>query len=368
VHWTIAAALLELWCAVLGWWDFAIAHRSVVAWPMVEGTKELAPEPSNLPPRVVAIVVTHRGGPDLLECIGSLRANRYADLRIIVVDNGGGRGAEAVHERSLDVETIRTRNDGLAAAFNVGLAAAARHQPDYVLQLNDDVIVASDHIITLVNAAERRPRAGAVGGPLYRYDDPERIWFAGGGIIWALGKTYHVGREMIDGPRFQRARQVAYLCGAAVLYRAAALRAVGGWDEGYFLVFEDTDWCVRASRAGWEQWYEPTAKAWHRISQSFGGERSPLYLYYLFRNNVRFMRRHGRAWHWPSFLAFFCLESLVRYSATALWAPDRSARLGAIWLAALDAARGRTGIAPFQADAAAIAPPALIGEGGADGP
>lgn len=342
-HWTVAAALLELWCSVLGWWDFAVAHEGGTVWPMIEGTKELAPGPTASSPRVVAIIVTYLGGPSLIDCVASLRANGYPDLRIIVVDDGDGRGAAAVAARSLGVETIRMSNNGLAAGFNVGLAAAARHEPAYVALINDDVVVAPDHIARLVAAAERRPRAGAVGGIVYRFDDPERIWFAGGRILWPLGKTYHVGREMMAGPRFERPHAVPFLCGAAVLFRAEALRRVGGWDERYFLVFEDADWCARAVRDGWELWYEPTARAWHRISESFGGEKSPLYLYFLFRNNVRFMRLHARPWHWPTFVAFFLLESVVRYSLEALPLPDRGARLRAIGLAVRDAMRGTTG-------------------------
>jgi hypothetical protein len=342
-HWTLAAALLELWCSVLGWWDFAVAHQWGTLWTMIEGTKALLPDPAVPAPSVVAIVVTYRGRDNVLECLASLERNAYPALHVIVVDNGTDGAGEAVRRRHPAVEVLHTRNDGLAAAVNVGLAAAYRYDPAYVLNLNDDVVLAADHLARLVDAAERRPRAGAVGGLVYRYDDPERIWFAGGAIVWPLGKTYHRGREMLDGPRFERARPVAYVCGAAVLYRTAALRQVGGWDEGYFLVFEDADWSVRAARAGWEQWYEPGAKAWHRISQSFGGERSPLYLYFLFRNNVRFMRLHGRPWHWPTFVLFFLVESVLRYSLEALFLPDRSARLRAIRLAVLDAARGTSG-------------------------
>lgn len=355
-HWTAAAALLELWSSALGWWDFAVAGRTGVAWPMVEGTKVLLPDRRERAPRVAAVVVTHRGGPDVLECVASLERDRYPDLHVIVVDNGPGGGGDAVQARHAGVEVIRTPNDGLAAAFNAGVAAALRRDPDYVLQLNDDVVVASDLIERLVGAALDRPRAGALGGPVYRYDDPERLWFAGGGILWSLGKTYHRGREMLDGPRFEEARRVDYVCGAAVLYRAQTLREVGGWDERYFLVFEDTDWSVRARRAGWEQWYVGGAKAWHKVSASFGGEKSALYLYFLFRNNILFMRRHARPWHWPTFVAFYALESVGRYSLSALLARDRSARLRAIWGGALDGLRGRSGRGPLIAVGGAPTP------------
>ncbi len=363
-HWTAAAAALELSCSVLGWWDHAVANRTNARWQMIDGSKALLPDPVDGLPRVAAVIVTHTGRANVVDCVTSLSRTHYPGLRVVVVDNGVDGGGEAARAVDPDIEVIRTPNDGLAAAFNVGLARALRDDPQYVLLLNDDLVVAADHIERAVIAAERRPRAGAVGGAVYRYDDPERLWFAGGGILWPLGKTYHRGRENLDGPRFQKAQRVAYVCGAAVLYRSAALREVGGWDEGYFLVFEDSDWSVRAARAGWEQWYDPEAKSWHKISQSFGGEKSPLYLYFLFRNNVRFMRRHARPWHWPTFIAFYALESLARYSLSALLSPDRSARLRAIWLGAFDGLRGRYGPGPYRqtlrqaAGPEAVLPPA----------
>lgn len=343
LRWFFMAALLETWCRVLGWWDYAIAHRDHRLWQMIDGTKELAAATVGQEPVVAAVVVTHNGRANALECVASLERNAYPGLRTIVVDNGTDGAAEAVCAAHAGVDALTIPNRGLAQAFNAGVRAAAAHAPKYVLQVSDDVVVATDFVRAIVGAAEADPRAGAIQGPIYRYDDPERIWAAGGEVLWVLGKTYQRGREMLDGPIFRRARPVGYTCGAAVLYRMDALRAVGGWDEDYFLVFEDSDWSVRAARAGWRQLYHPAPKAWHKVSQSFGGEKSPLYLYFLFRNNVRFMLKLGRPWQLPTFLAFFVLESLVRYSIEALVMSDTRARLRAIWLATLDALRGRYG-------------------------
>lgn len=342
-HWILGAALLELWCSVLGWWDHAIAHQDPRLWRMVEGTKELSADLGEPVPPVAAVVVTHRGRENVLACLASLYRCDYPDLSVVVVDNGVDGAADAVRGAFPRAHTISAANHGLAHAFNTGLTHALGSGAKYVLQLNDDVTVAGTYIQEAVRVAEGDPRAGAVGGPIYRHDDPERIWFAGGQIIWPLGKTLHRGREMLDGSRFARPMTAAYLCGAAVLYRARALQEVGGWDETYFLVFEDADWSVRAARRGWRQLYHPAPKAWHKISVSFGGEKSPLYLYFLFRNNIRFMLRHGRPWHWPSFVAFFIAESVLRYSLFALFAADRRTRLRAIALAVRDGVRGTYG-------------------------
>lgn len=344
VHWFIAIVALELWSSVLGWWDHRVAHRSHAVWTIVEGTKALPLTRLEELPRIAVISVSYENPLNVLECLDSVKRNAHQGLRVIVVDNSNaGSAAVVVRDAYPDVEVMRLRNEGLAVAVNTALHAALSGGAEYVVLLNDDVVIARDFIAEAIGAAAADPRAATVTGPVFYYDDPERLWYAGGGILWWLGKTFHRGRRVEWGPAFREQRHVAYATGAATVYRADALRAVGDWDGGYFLVFEDADWCVRASRQGWHHLYTPGPKAWHKVSASFGGEKAPLYLYFLFRNNIRFMRKFARPWHWPTFVVFFMLESLARYSVTSLISRDRWRRERAIWLALLDALRGRDG-------------------------
>lgn len=359
-HWLVGAALLEAWASALGWWDHVIARRSHTVWTIVEGTKELARTTLAERPPVAAVIVSYNSAPDVLECVASIKRNAYPVAPIIVVDNGGAdRVGALLATRHPEVEVIRLEtNDGLARGFNVGLRRALAAGCEYVLSLNPDVVIASDFVDHAVLAAASEPRAASVSGPVFYYDDPERLYYAGGEILWWLGKTYHRGRRVIWGPAFRVARRVGYASGAAVLYPATALRDVGEWDERYFLVFEETDWCVRATRRGWHHSYVPGPKAWHKVSASFGGEKAPLYLYFLFRNNVRFMARRARPWHWPTFLLFFAVESVGRYALTSLLARDPLRAEKAIALAVLDALGGRYGRGSYDRIARA---PAAVG-------
>jgi GT2 family glycosyltransferase len=342
-HWFALTAALEAWASLLGWWDHVVAHRSHAIWTMIDGTKGLARTTLESYPVVGVLSVSFEHPENVLACIASVKRDPYPSKRILVVDNGRSGAAALVREAHPDVELLRLENLGLASAVNVGMRALLAAGCEFVLRLNDDVVIARDFIEHAVSAAVADPRAASVTGPVFYYDDPERLWYAGGEILWWLGKTYHRGRRVPWGPAFRTDRRVGYGSGAAALYPAAALRAIGGWDERYFLVFEEADWCVRASRLGWHHLYTAGPKSWHKVSASFGGEKAPTYLYFLFRNNLRFMGKHARPWFWPTFVVFFVLESLVRYSLTALGAPDRWRRERAIWLAVADAARGRYG-------------------------
>jgi GT2 family glycosyltransferase len=344
-HWILGAALLEVWCSVLGLWDHRVAGRDHAVWDVIEGTKALGHTELRELPSVVVLVVSYNGRADLLECLASVRRQRYANYRVLVVDNGSTDGTgEAVRDAHPDVEVLRVEpNDGLAKGFNAGIARALELRARYVLFLNDDVVIARDFIEQAVATAVTEPRAASVTGPVFYYDEPERLWYGGAEVSWPLGKTYHRGRQVFWGPAFREPRKLGYAAACAALYNVEALKAVGGWDERYFLVFEDSDWSVRARRAGWHHRYVPGPKAWHKVSASYGGEKAPLYLYFLFRNNIRFMRKYARPWHWPTFVLFFAAESLARYSITGLLSPRRWTIERAIWLGLLDALRGRYG-------------------------
>lgn len=342
-HWFLAIMLLEIWASVLGWWDHRIAHRTHAVWTVVEGTKALPMRHIDELPRIAVVAVTYDNAENILECIDSVKRNAYEGLRVIVVDNGNLGAGAAVREAYPDVEVMRGPNQGFASGINTALRAVLPGDTEYVILLSDDVVIARDFIAEAIGAAAADPRVATVTGPVFYHDNPERLWYAGGKIAWWLGKTYHLGRQVEWGPAFRVPRHLDYATGAAALYRAEALRAVGEWDERYFLVFEDSDWSVRASRKGWHHLYTPGPKAWHKVSVSFGGEKAAPYLYFLFRNNVRFMRKHARAWQWPTFVLFFMLESLARYTLTSLLSSDRWRRERAIWLAMLDVVRGRDG-------------------------
>jgi hypothetical protein len=75
-----------------------------------------------------------------------------------------------------------------------------------------------------------------------------------------------VAREMSQGAP----QQVDWICGASMMIRAALLEAIGGLDEGYFLYFEETDFCLRARRAGFQTWYVPQSRVMHVGGQSTG--------------------------------------------------------------------------------------------------
>lgn len=247
---------------------------------------------------VAVVVLNWNGCDDTLACLDSLAMVSYANLSVIVVDNGSSDGSVgAIRARHPAVQVIETgRNLGFAGGNNVGIRHALEHGADYVLLLNNDTEVDPGLVDAFVAAARRHPQAAAFGARIYFHAEPRRIWYAG--AVWNAdtARFEQVGEGLIDdGAAFETEGETAYACGCAMFVPAQRLCDLGLLDERYFLYFEETDWCFRARAAGYPSIFVPSARLWHKVSAAVGGEGSPLMLYFVTRNRLLWARRHGSA-------------------------------------------------------------------------
>jgi GT2 family glycosyltransferase len=139
-----------------------------------------------------------------------------------------------------------------------------------------------------------------VGPKIYYAEKPEVIWSAGGKVVLPLGLVRHIGIRKRDSDRYNCIREVDYLTGCCLLFRAQALRSVGLLDTSYVIYSEDVDWCLRARLRGWKALFVPDSRLWHKVSFSSGGGLTPFKAYYKMRSNVLLFRRFARPHHWPA--------------------------------------------------------------------
>jgi GT2 family glycosyltransferase len=136
-------------------------------------------------------------------------------------------------------------------------------------------------------------RIGVAGPVVTYYDDPERIWSAGGYVHPSLGYTRHHAFNERSAP--DSARAVDFVSGCAIAIRRDLAQHLGGFDAAYFHYFEDADLCARVRVAGIDCVVEPTAVVAHKVSASAGERGSnrmnAVQAYYFTRNRVRFVRR-----------------------------------------------------------------------------
>jgi len=289
-------------------------------------------------PQVAVVVLNWNGADDTLACLESLRAST-APPHVIVVDNGStDDSVTRIGASGLADDVVRTgANLGYAEGNNVGLRLALEHRFAVIAVLNNDTIVEPDALELLL---EQLPASGhrAVSPEIRYFDRPGESWFAGG--VVDRGWPRHLQPVELAGLE-QSLRPSECLSGCCIVARRETWERVGFFDPGYFLIFEDSDWSMRAVRHGVALYVVTASTIRHRVSSSFGrGPASPLGGYYFVRNGLRFEARY-----FARYLPRFVVQWLVR-PVPALLRSGRGRELAFRWFGALAFAAGLRGRAP----------------------
>ena len=267
-------------------------------------------------PLVYIIILNWNGKVDTLSCLQSIMDVRYPNFSVIMVDNASSDGTvESVKEKFPPVKIIaNTENLRFAGGNNIGIDYALQQKADYVLLLNNDTVVDPDFLNGLLKVAGSGERVGIVGPKIYYYNDPERIWFAGGKVEYWKGWVSHTGIRELDHGQYDADRRVDYITGCCMLVKREVIERVGKLDEKFFIYGEDADWCLRASRAGYELVYVPSSKIWHKVSTSSGGNLSWFKNWNKLKSQLRLMARYAKWYHWltiPFGLAINIIKSFT---------------------------------------------------------
>ncbi|GFO68111.1 glycosyl transferase [Geomonas limicola] len=250
---------------------------------------------------VYIILLNWNGIQDTLECLESCRALTYRSAQIVVVDNASSDGSEdLLRQRYPDLPVLQTgSNLGYAGGNNVGIRYALERGADYVWLLNNDTTVHPEALSELVRVAETEREAGILGSKILSYADPKLIWFAGGWVQADRGETGHVGLGVPDLGQFDAVTDTGYVTGCSLLVKREVIEKIGTMDEGYFLYFEESEWCLRAKRQGYRLLYTPGSVVWHKESVSTR-KLAGAWIYYMTRNRLYFMSRNGSKARWFS--------------------------------------------------------------------
>jgi len=235
---------------------------------------------------VVVVIVTYRSADLTIDCLRSIEVERTTPgigIRVIVVDN-------ASQDAPLIQEAIETsgwsswvtlleapRNGGFAYGNNLAFQRAYEQGPPaYLHMLNPDTQIHKGAISSLVRFLEACPNVGIAGSSLE--------WPDGG--KWPIAFKFHsMLSELEEGLQFGLASRllrrwvvatqmsplsqpIDWVPGASMMIRRGVLDSIGGFDENYFLYFEETDFCFRAKKAGFPTWYVPESRVMHIAGSS----------------------------------------------------------------------------------------------------
>jgi GT2 family glycosyltransferase len=225
-------------------------------------------DPAGRRPGVVTVVVLNfRGADDTITCLRSLETLDWpADrLEVICVDNASGDGsAERIREAVPGVRLIEsTTNTGFAGGINLGFAAAAG---EYVATINNDARPHPQWVRAAVAELEADPGVACVASKVLDWDGTS-IDYVDGSLTW-FGMGYKREVERPDSPDYDSPKDVLFATGAAMVARAAVFSEVGGFDERFFMFYEDVDLGWRLNLLGWRVRYVPGSIAYHKHHQS----------------------------------------------------------------------------------------------------
>lgn len=253
-------------------------------------------------PAVDVVVVTYFPGDTITSFLESV-SDSSAVASVTVVDNAAGDDAARAAAAHAGVDYIASgRNGGYGAGANLGAAAGSA---DWVLVSNADIVVSEGALEALVAVGESDPSIGAVG-PLVRETDGSTYPSARPLPTLVLGAGHAMfGRLWPGNPWSKRYRLVldpaggeveaGWLSGSCFLVRRGAWEAVGGFDEAYFMFFEDVELGRSLGKAGYRSVWTPSATVTHLGGHSYRSDPAPM----LEAHHKSARRYVGRAYpHW----------------------------------------------------------------------
>ena len=252
------------------------------------------------------ITINYNGYRDTCELIDSITFTD--DMEVIVVDNASTENeATLITQHYPQVKTIRSdKNLGFAGGNNLGIKAA---KGKYLFLINNDTYFKDFNIQHLIKRLESSPIIGLVCPKIRFAWGNNPIQFAGYTPISKITvRNQAIGYGEKDNGQYDTPHPTPYAHGAAMLIKRDAIEKVGLMPECYFLYYEELDWSMMFTRAGYDLWYEPACTIYHKESQSTG-QGSPLRTYYMTRNRLLLVKRNWQGL--TKYLSFVYILSIV---------------------------------------------------------
>ncbi|WP_448629928.1 glycosyltransferase [Cellulomonas soli] len=215
--------------------------------------------------------VVYHPGEELEEFARSLQQASGASVELVIVDNGDDHDVSAAVADQFGARlVVAPGNLGYGGGANLGAAGC---QAPWLVVANSDLVWQPGSLDALLAAGEQHPRAGALGPALLNMDGTvypsarelpslrQGVGHAVFARLWPANpwtRAYQARQERVG-----EARTAGWLSGACLLLRAEAFGQVHGFDEDYFMFFEDVDLGDRLGQAGWTNLYVPAARVVH---------------------------------------------------------------------------------------------------------
>lgn len=241
---------------------------------------------------VGVVTINWNGWQDTLACLDALRTSRGVSWHLFIVDNASSDDSLAhLSDLGDDVTLIASpTNDGWTGGNNNGIRRAFADGYEHILVLNNDAFVAPDTLAEFLAAHDHAPNA--VLGGIQRLEDGRLKGVAGNRRNPRTGVMTWLSLEDL-GPSENGMVPTAAVIGTALFAHRRVFEHVGMFDDDFYLYYDESDWCARAAKLGHPSFTAERAAIRHIGAASTGGRASPIVTYFLTRNSLLFVQRHG---------------------------------------------------------------------------
>jgi GT2 family glycosyltransferase len=257
-------------------------------------------------PRVLAAVVNYERADLTGLAIADLRRQDAPDaLEIAVIDSASSqadRAALAASAASSATMVQLETNQGYGRACNAALDLAARRHIPYVWLLNNDLRIPPETLGLLLTEIEADPRVAAAAAVTVEDATGDMVIGAGVTVLRRRAGVRHRYQGAPVSALPPHAYEADAVEASCLLVRTSVAQRIGGFDEGYFMYWEDTDWSLRARRLGYSLVVVPAARVRHLVAASSPpADKTAMML----RNRVRFVRACGSSLDQVIFLGYY---------------------------------------------------------------
>jgi GT2 family glycosyltransferase len=244
-------------------------------------------------PSVWIVPVNFNGLEDTRKCLRSLDA-LTSEAHVVVVDNGSKEDPTAQLEAEFPEVLVlrRETNGGWSGGNNAGIRFALDRGADFVILLNNDTTVHPDLVARLVAAMRAHPDFGIIG-PVIRYMDEPDLTMTDGTRFNRPGTPGFFARQPVP-ERESVVDETDIVNGCCMMVRSEVFELIGLIDDRFFLIHEESDFCLRAREAGWKCGVLAEPLVWHKGSRTFKRSGKRWQRYYDTRNLGLLLAKHQR--------------------------------------------------------------------------
>ncbi|GAM08239.1 low-salt glycan biosynthesis hexosyltransferase Agl10 [Geobacter sp. OR-1] len=242
--------------------------------------------------KIGVVTVTYNSGDIIDDFMASILSQTHNNFVLYIVDNASTDTTLDKLSGYKDERIVilpNKLNVGVAAGNNQGIRASLDNNCEYVLLINNDTVFNNELLHSLLSGLKKYQCDMTVPKIMY-YDDPKRIWFAGG--YFSKLKFYynvHVGFNQVDSGQYDNVTNIEYAPTCCMLIKSTVFDKIDLMDEKYFVYFDDVDFCYRAKKHRLIMKLLPELSLYHKVSSSTGGQYTDFSIKYGNRNRVYFI-------------------------------------------------------------------------------